>query len=77
MEGQQCLSELTGKCPLCGGRLLYDPSTKHFTCSSCGLYATREEIAILREKQEVENEREWKRRERGEILKWWLSKKKR
>lgn len=55
----------------------YDPPRKQYSCLSCGLSLTHQELMEMREKQkpEVESEKEKRKRERKEYLKWWLSKK--
>ncbi len=60
-------------CPECGGRLIYDPVTGYYSCTSCGLYATRAQLSALREKKRSAA-RERPREE--EYLEWWISSKK-
>lgn len=57
--------------------MLYDLSTKHFTCKKCGLYVTREQLYELRAKLRwsEEDEKRKKKRLEDEYLSWWLSKK--
>lgn len=51
-----------------------DPSTKHFICKQCGLYATREEISDLRYRL---NQKERTRQDRqDDYLEWWQKSKK-
>ena len=35
-------------CPECGGPLLFDAVSKRFSCKSCGLFLTREQLSDLR-----------------------------
>jgi len=51
-----------------------DPSTKHFMCKRCGLYATREQISDIRYKltKRVETDRDRK----DNYLDWWKKSKK-
>ena len=51
-----------------------DPSTKHFICKRCGLYATREQISDIRYRL---NQREKTRQDkRDDYLDWWQKSKK-
>jgi tRNA(Ile2) C34 agmatinyltransferase TiaS len=63
-------------CPECGGEMQYQIATKHYICKSCGLSVTQQELMELRDKlrpkDEMEDEKEKRRKE---YLKWWLSKK--
>ena len=46
-----------------------DPSTKHFICKRCGLYATREQISDIRQKL---NQRESTKEDKQyDYLEWW------
>ncbi|BBE41526.1 hypothetical protein NAS2_0120 [Conexivisphaera calida] len=62
-------------CPECGGRLVYDPVTGYYSCTSCGLSATRAQLAALREKKRDAAVRE--RSRQRDYLDWWVSSKKR
>jgi DNA-directed RNA polymerase subunit RPC12/RpoP len=63
-------------CPECGGKMRYDPPHKQYSCLSCGLSLTYQELMEIREKKkDLEPEEEKRKRERNEYLKWWLSKK--
>jgi len=63
-------------CPECGGDLLYEPATKHYTCQKCGLFATREQILAIRERLYSElDEKERRKRQLREYMEWWESKK--
>ncbi|MCP8308704.1 MAG: hypothetical protein H3Z54_08430 [archaeon] len=56
--------------------MIYDISSKHYSCKNCGLYITKEQLLDLKDKLRKEGEeRKKKRREHGEYLEWWLSKK--
>ncbi|MEM3098507.1 MAG: hypothetical protein QXU32_07305 [Nitrososphaerales archaeon] len=74
LYGQKGVSHAvtTNSCPECGGSLHYETNTKHFLCKKCGLYATREQIYDIRDKQKPEK----KKSKEDEYLEWWLSKKK-
>ena len=51
-----------------------DPSTKHFICKRCGLYATREQVSDIRHKL---NQREsTKEDQQYDYLEWWQKSKK-
>ena len=64
-------------CPECGGRLIYDPATRHYTCTSCGLYVSKEQLYLLRDKKREEAmSRRSKSSRYQEYLEWWSSKKK-
>jgi len=65
-------------CPECGGEMRYTSATKRYTCQSCGLTVTHQELIELREQLQTktETEEEQRQKERREYLKWWLSKKK-
>lgn len=64
-------------CPECGGEMRYTPATKYYTCKSCGLSVTYQELIELKEKlKPVEEPEEERERRRREYLKWWFSKKK-
>ncbi|MEM3382422.1 MAG: hypothetical protein QXL52_05100 [Nitrososphaerales archaeon] len=64
-------------CVECGGIMIYDLSSKHYSCKNCGLYITKEQLMDLKDKIRKEGEeRKKKRREVNEYLEWWLSSKK-
>ncbi|MCW4019046.1 MAG: transposase [Candidatus Bathyarchaeota archaeon] len=65
-------------CPECGGEMIYNIATKHFTCKSCGLTVTQQELMDLRERNRPpeETEDEIRQNRRKEYLKWYLSSKK-
>ena len=51
-----------------------DPSTKHFICKKCGLYATREQISDIRDRL---NQREFTKEDKQyDYLEWWQKSKK-
>jgi len=51
-----------------------DPSTKHFICKRCGLYATREQISDIRDRL---NRRESTKEDKQyDYLEWWQKSKK-
>ncbi|MBI2126384.1 MAG: hypothetical protein HYU02_03605 [Thaumarchaeota archaeon] len=63
-------------CPECGAKMFFDISAKTFICTGCGIFATREQVSELRYRlKDQDNEKRKKRREHGEYLEWWLSKK--
>jgi len=55
----------------------YDSGIKKYSCKSCGLSLTYQELLEIRSRSrpEEENPEEKHRREHREYLKWWLSKK--
>jgi len=65
-------------CCECGGEMAYSIATKHFTCKSCGLTVTQQELMDLKEKNRPAEETEDEIREnrKREYLKWYLSSKK-
>jgi hypothetical protein len=52
-----------------------DPISKNFLCKSCGLFASREKIDELREK-EKDKFTDSKRRAHDAYLEWWQTSKK-
>jgi transcription initiation factor TFIIIB Brf1 subunit/transcription initiation factor TFIIB len=62
-------------CPECGGEMTYDLNMKLYSCKSCGLTLTYQELLEAKNKNLRNLEDEEKKRERKEYLKWWLSKK--
>ena len=69
---------LENYCPECGGLLLYDAPNKRYTCKSCGLYITKDQLTDIRYKLRTptEDERRKKQRQQADYLEWWLSGKK-
>lgn len=64
-------------CPECGGKLVYDPVTRHYTCTSCGLYVYKEQLYVLRERKRESMARSTEDKRRyEEYMEWWSSKKK-
>jgi DNA-directed RNA polymerase subunit M/transcription elongation factor TFIIS len=62
-------------CLECGGILFYDISTKRYTCKSCGIYVTKDQLSDLKDKIRKKDGSKSKKHERSEYLEWWLSKK--
>jgi len=62
-------------CPECAGLLLYDAANKKFSCKSCGLFLTREQLSDLRYKMKTlpDDERRKRQRQQADYLDWWLS----
>jgi hypothetical protein len=58
--------------------MVYNIATKHFTCKSCGLTVTQQELMDLKERNRPpeETEDEIRQNRRKEYLKWYLSSKK-
>jgi len=56
----------------------YTISTKRYSCQSCGLSLTHQELIEMREQMRPseETEEEQRQKQRREYLKWWLSSKK-
>jgi len=66
----------TNYCLECGGILSYDSALKQYTCKSCGLTTSAQQLMEGRIKlRERESPEEQRRRKQNEYLKWWLSKK--
>jgi reverse gyrase len=66
----------TNYCLECGGILTYDSALKQYTCKSCGLTTSAQQLMEGRIKlRERESPEEQRRRKQNEYLKWWLSKK--
>jgi transcription initiation factor IIE alpha subunit len=65
-------------CPECGGKMRYVSLTKRYSCMSCGLTLTYQELIEMRERltTRVEPKEEERKRLRKEYLEWWLSSKK-
>jgi len=60
-------------CPECGGELGYDPRFKSYSCRSCGVTFSYQELLEAYDKLGArESEEELKRKERRDYLKWWL-----
>ena len=51
-----------------------DPSTRHFICKRCGLYATREQISDIR--QRLNRREATKEDKQYDYLEWWQKSKK-
>jgi hypothetical protein len=63
-------------CLECGGTLSYDPVLKQYSCKSCGLTFTSQQLLEGRvQLNDRESSDEQKRRRQKEYLNWWLSKK--
>ncbi len=64
-------------CPECGGILFFDSPTKRYTCKSCGLYVTKDELMNIKDKlrNQVDEQRK-RKQQQSEYLEWWLSAKK-
>jgi rubredoxin len=65
-------------CPDCGGELTYESNTKLYVCKNCGRVYEFEELKASRErflKSVMESDEERKRKQRKEVVKWWLGKK--
>jgi hypothetical protein len=60
----------------CGGILSYDSALKQYTCKSCGLTTSAQQLLEGRIKlRERESPEEQRKRRQNDYLKWWLSKK--
>jgi hypothetical protein len=59
----------------CGGELKYDSAIKQYSCKSCGLTFTSQDLLKGREQmfRSQESGDEEKKRRHNEYLKWWLS----
>jgi DNA-directed RNA polymerase subunit RPC12/RpoP len=64
-------------CLECGGDLSYDSVLKQYTCRSCGMTFTAQELMEGREKlfETRDSSEEERKRRQKDYLKWWLSKK--
>ena len=62
-------------CPECGGELHYDPSTKRYSCKSCGLFLSNQELMELKDRlrPDFENEQDKRKKKKKEYLDWWFS----
>jgi transcription initiation factor TFIIIB Brf1 subunit/transcription initiation factor TFIIB len=65
---------MTNYCPECGGEMTYDLNMKLYTCKSCGITLSYQELLEAKNKN-IHFFDDEKKRERKEYLKWWLSKK--
>ncbi len=64
-------------CLECGGELSYDSSLKQYSCKSCGLTFTFQQLSegksrLSEREEDIEEE---KKRKQKDYLQWWLSKK--
>jgi len=63
-------------CLECGGELNYDPSLKQYSCKSCGLTYSYQDIVEGKGRiQDARFSEDEKKRKQKDYLKWWLSKK--
>ena len=69
------LESLVSYCPECGGELKFDLSSKNFICKSCGLFASREKMDEIRDRNE-EKGKDKRRQMHDEYIDWWQSSKK-
>ena len=62
-------------CPECGGALLFDAVNKRFSCKSCWLFLTRDQLSDLRYKVKTlpDDERRKRQRQQADYLDWWLT----
>ncbi len=51
-----------------------DPSTRHFVCRVCGLYATREQVADIRHR--LSQKERTRQDKQDDYLEWWQKSKK-
>jgi hypothetical protein len=76
ITGVRKVQSLAQYCLECGGTLSYDPVLKQYSCKSCGLTFTFQQLlegkGQLMDRESVDEQR--KRRQK-EYLNWWLSKK--
>lgn len=65
-------------CPECGGEMKYDSSVRRYSCRSCGLSLTSQEIMELRDKLRPNtiDENDKRKKRRKEYLDWWFSREK-
>ena len=72
------LSALDQYCPECGGPLVFDAINKRFSCKSCGLFLTREQLSDMRFKLKNagSDDARKKQRQQADYLDWWLKDKK-
>ncbi len=58
--------------------MLYDAMSKRFSCKSCGLFLTREQLSELRFKlkNNADDDTRRKARHQADYLDWWLKDKK-
>lgn len=68
---------MANSCLECGGDLSYDGSFRMYTCKSCGLTFTFQQLIEDREKlrDAKDTVEDVKKRRHKEYLNWWLSKK--
>ncbi len=64
-------------CFECAGELGYDSNVRIYTCKSCGLTLTFQQLTEEREKlkDSKETQEDVRKRRHKEYLQWWLSKK--
>jgi hypothetical protein len=58
--------------------MLFDAVSKRFSCKSCGLFLTRDQLSELRFKlrNAPDSESRQKQRQQADYLDWWLKDKK-
>lgn len=62
-------------CPECGGEMKYDPPVRRYSCKSCGLSLSSQELMELRDRLRPERDAEDNERQkrRKDYLDWWFS----
>ena len=76
VTGAKKVQGMAQYCLECGGTLGYDPVLKQYSCKSCGLTFTFQQLVEGRgQLLDRESDDEQKRRRQKEYLNWWLSKK--
>ncbi|MCS6788321.1 MAG: hypothetical protein NZ733_03410 [Aigarchaeota archaeon] len=63
-------------CPECGGTMVYERSSKVYSCTSCGAVMSPQQLLEAAERARAERERvERAKRWKDDYLTWWLSSK--
>jgi len=62
-------------CTECGGKLAWDRKLKQYSCESCGMMFTEEQLSAARDKlhEAPEDDEEARRRRHSEYLDWWFA----
>jgi hypothetical protein len=70
------IDNLVNYCLECGGILTYDSTLKQYSCKSCGLTFTPQQLLEGRDRARFRDDPDEERKRRHkDYLNWWLSKK--
>jgi DNA-directed RNA polymerase subunit M/transcription elongation factor TFIIS len=65
-------------CPECGGEMQYDSKVRRYSCKSCGLSLSNQELIEIKDRSKPveESSDEKKRKRHKDYLNWWFSERK-